>query len=280
VFADFGDRCQLVYDGLAFAGVMVRFFPHRPEIATGLRITLPDSDEDFAKLVKGLEICLAPQALVFDLDGVLADVEESYRRCVVETVRRFGVEISRRDVEEAVHAGNANSDWHLVQRILRQRGIDVSLETVIDAYQRLYLGTEVEPGLRERERILVSRDWLERLAQRYPLGIVTGRPREEAVWFLERHGLMDFFATTVCQEDGPLKPDPAPVERALAELAVSRAWMIGDTPDDVLAASGAGALPIGVVAPGDDPERSSGSLRRAGAVAVLPSTTALEELLP
>ena len=54
-------------------------------------------------------------ALLFDLDGVLADVEDSYRRCVIETVAAFGVSISRAELEVAVMEGEANNDWVLSQ---------------------------------------------------------------------------------------------------------------------------------------------------------------------
>lgn len=55
VFADFGPRVERVYRGLAERGVLVRFFPHRAEIATGLRISLPGTDRDFARLLSALQ---------------------------------------------------------------------------------------------------------------------------------------------------------------------------------------------------------------------------------
>ena len=118
------------------------------------------------------------------------------------------------------------------------------------------------------------------LADRLPLAIVTGRPREEAEWFLEREGLTDLFQAVVCMEDGPLKPDPAPVRSAASSLGVERAWMIGDTPDDIRAAAAAGAVPIGVVAPGPDPEASAMALREAGAATVIATVDDLMQLLP
>ena len=110
---------------------------------------------------------------------------------------------------------------------------------------------------------------VEQLATRLPLGIVTGRPRDEAEWFLRRFGIEDLFSTLVCLEDGPLKPDPAPVSLAMRRLEASRAWMIGDTPDDIRAAAGAGALALGVVAPGNDAPSTSTALMHAGAASVL-----------
>ncbi len=280
VFADFGERATLVHDGLASLGIRVRRFPHRPELATGIRMTVPEGVEEMERLRVGLDTVLAPEALLFDLDGVLADVEDSYRRCVLETAGSFGVPITRADLETAMLAGDANNDWVLTQRILEARAVEVPLDDVTERFQEIYLGTPQKPGLRESERLLVGRDVLERLAARLPMGIVTGRPRAEATWFLDRTGISDFFAVVVCLEDGPLKPDPEPVRVALARLGVERAWMVGDTPDDLRAAKAAGVLSVGIVAPGDDPTNTVPALRDAGAATVLDDVTNLEELLP
>jgi len=280
VLADFGAACDFVADGLNALRVRVRRFPHRPEISNALRITVPDQVVPLERLLVALETCIAPEALLFDLDGVIADVEESYRRCVLETAETFGVEVTREELATMVLAGDANNDWVLTQRILASRGIEVSLDDVTKAYQEVYLGTSTSPGLRESERMLVPVDVLSRLAERLPLGIVTGRPREEAEWFLDKQELTNLFHTVICMEDGPLKPDPAPVQLARSRLTVKRAWMVGDTPDDIRAAGAAGVLPIGIVAPGPDPTASAAALRESGAATVLGAVEDLLELLP
>ena len=280
VLADFGARSDFVFRGLAALGVRVRRFPHRPEIAEALRITVPDQAEDLNKLLEAFKTCLAPQALLFDLDGVIADVETSYRRCILETAGGFGVEVTREEVATEVLAGDANNDWVLTQRIMAGRGVEVSLDDVTKAFQEAYLGTSTSPGLRESERMLVPVDVLSRLAERLPLAIVTGRPREEAEWFLDKEELTELFPTVVCMEDGPLKPDPAPVQLARSRLGVERAWMVGDTPDDIRAATAAGVLPIGIVAPGPNPTATTAALRESGAATVLGTINDLLELLP
>lgn len=280
LFADFGSRATFVHQALASLGIRVRRFPHRPEIASGLRITVPEREGDLERLGSGLRTILTPDALLFDLDGVLADVEGSYRRCVLETVESFGGKLSRAELDRAVQAGEANNDWVLTRRILAGKGIEVSLEEVTARFQERYLGTPERPGLRASEKLLVDKGFLARLAHRYPLGIVTGRPREEAAWFLKRHEIADFFQVVVCMEDAPLKPNPGPVRLALTRLGLQTAWFVGDTPDDVRAASAAGALPLGVVAPGDDPPTAAAALEGAGAAFVLNDLAYLEELLP
>jgi len=173
---------------------------------------------------------------VFDLDGVLADVRESQRAAMIATAAAYGVTVTMQDIEDALRAGDAANDWVVTQRLIAARA-SRPISKRHRLFQALYLGTPGTPGLRERERLIVPRALLARLAQRLPLAVVTGRPREEARWFLEREGIADLFQAVVCMEDAARKPDPAPVRLALARLGVRRAWMIGNTPDDVRAAA-------------------------------------------
>jgi histidinol-phosphate aminotransferase len=279
VFADFGRRAAFVRDGLGARDILVRDFPARAGLQTSLRITLPGDPADFERLTRALETVLAPEALVFDLDGVLADVRESQRAAMIATGAAFGVAITMADVERALRSGDAANDWIVTQRLIVERGKTVDLSSVTARYQSLYLGTNGTPGLRERERAIVPRAVLERLAKRLPLAVVTGRPREEARWFLEREGLAPLFGAMVCMEDAARKPDPAPVRLALTKLGVQRAWMIGNTPDDVRAAVGAGVTPLGIVAPGDDLTLTTAALTNAGAARVLKHVADLEEVL-
>ena len=107
---------------------------------------------------------------------------------------------------------------------------------------------------------------------------MTGRPRADAERFLADFGLADLFDTVVCMEDAPAKPSPAPVAIALDALAVQRAWMIGDTPDDAVAARNAGVLPIGVVAPGVSKSTKT-TLLSSGAAVVLEQWDQIQEQL-
>jgi histidinol-phosphate aminotransferase len=279
VFADFGRRAALVRDGLGARGILVRDYSGRAGLETSLRITLPGDPADFERLTRALEMVLAPEAIVFDLDGVLADVRESQRAAMIATGAAFGVAITMADVERALRSGDAANDWIVTQRLIVERGKTVDLASVTARYQSLYLGTNGTPGLRERERAIVPPAVLEPLAKRLPLAVVTGRPREEARWFLERERLAPLFGALVCMEDAARKPDPAPVRLALARLGVRRAWMVGNTPDDIRAAAGASVVPLGIVAPGDDRTATAAALTDAGAARVLDQLTDLEELL-
>ncbi|MFW5966353.1 MAG: aminotransferase class I/II-fold pyridoxal phosphate-dependent enzyme [Persicimonas sp.] len=274
------DDALWVRDGLAGMGILVRAFPDHRLLSDAVRISCPGDEQALARLEHALRTLFEPEALLFDLDGVIADVSRSYRETITATAKSFGVEISGEDVSRAKAAGDANNDWALTKRLLADHGVEASLEEVTRRFERIYQGTEAEPGLRKTEELLVDRAFFERLAERYRLGIVTGRPRQDARRFLVDKGLDDLFEALVCMEDAALKPDPEPVELLLDQLSAERAWLIGDTPDDARAARQAAVLPIGVVAPGDDPTVLESALLQAGCARVLDDAGQLEELLP
>jgi HAD superfamily hydrolase (TIGR01548 family) len=267
-------------DAAASLGIALRSFPGRPDLADAVRVTVPGEARVFEALVATLRTCLAPQALLLDLDGVVADVSGSYRRAILETAQSFGVRVTGADIERIKAAGDANDDWRVTQRLLRQAGVEVPLDVVTDRFEALYQGSPGQPGLELEETPCVTSEVLEAWRGARPLALVTGRPRRDAERFLERFGLADLFDTVVAREDAALKPDPAPVRLALEQLGVERAWMVGDTPDDLVAARGAGVVPIGVVPPGADPSRTRTALEAAGAARVLSRTEDLTALLP
>lgn len=259
-------------------GIGFRRFPDRPGLDRHLRIGLPGDRNDFERLTRTLLTALEPEALLFDLDGVLADIDDSQTAAIIETAAYFGVKVERAGIEEAKAAGNANDDWALAWRLCTAGGADVSLEEVKTRFETVYQGSPGRPGLKLNERLLVERTMFEAWASRYRIGVVTGRPRSDAEEFIERTEIGTSISVLVTRDDAPLKPDPKPVALALERLGVTRAWMLGDTPDDIAAARSAGVVPLGVVAPGTDPDASKRAL--AHAAVVLDATPDLKELLP
>ena len=267
-------------DGLAGMGIAVRIWSGHPELDGCLRISCPGSAPDFDRLTHGLRAVVAPQALLLDMDGVLADVSQSYRQAISSTAMRWNVELTQEQISDAKAKGNANNDWVLTHVLLAEHGVEVPFDEVKATFERVYQGTSAEPGLWRKESLIPPRALLERLAARTPLGLVTGRPRADADRFLDAHELGDLFRAKVCMEDGPLKPDPAPVRLALEQLGVERAWMVGDTCDDITAARGAHVVPLAVIAPGEDRDKAARALLSSGAARVLDNLPALEEMLP
>jgi histidinol-phosphate aminotransferase len=227
-------------------GIGVRSFPNRPGLERSVRITVPRDDQERTRLEKALCAAVRPEALLFDLDGVIADVSSSYRQAIVATAASFGVTVDNAEVDRLKSAGDANDDWDLTRRLCEEKGVIVPYETVVERFEDIYHGTDSRPGLKRQERPLTDRSELTALADLLPLAIVTGRPRKDAAEFLERFDLASAFRTVVAREDAPMKPDPTPVRLALERLGVSHAWLLGDTRDDLVAARAAGVIPIGI----------------------------------
>ncbi len=255
VLASFPDA-RWILRGMAAQGVLVRHFAHLPEY---LRITVPRDDLEFRRVARALECLDRPEAVLFDMDGVLADVRGSYREAIVRTCASFGVEAGHAEIEAAKAAGHANDDWAVTHALVGAGGVDAPFEEVKRRFERLYQGDERREGLRRHETLIPDRALLEDLARSYRLGIVTGRPRRDAERFLRKQGVRGLFSAVVCREDGPLKPNPEPVRIALKLLEARTAWLLGDTPDDVRAAVAAGVVPVGVVPPGGGGGGSAGT---------------------
>jgi len=263
-------RSTWLVEALAGLGIAVRGLGHGQ-----VRLSLPASSGEFARLWRGTSAALRPEALLFDLDGVLADVRRSYRTAIKLTAHQFGVQLSDGAIATAKAWPDSNNDWRVTQRLISAAGGSASLTQVTDTFEAIMDSQR----LWERERLIPALELIERLGQERPLGVVTGRPRLDAERFLSDHGLRTLFSAVVTLEDAPAKPDPAPVALALKQLGVRRAWLIGDMPDDMAAARAAGVIPLGVLAPGTSADPMTSQLTRAGAARVLSGLNQLEDLL-
>jgi HAD superfamily phosphatase len=179
--------------------------------------------------------------LVFDMDGVLVDVSESYRETIAQTVEHFtGAAVPRERIQEYKNQGGWNDDWKLSHHMVTEAGLDVPFEYVKEHFQKLFLG-----GLIERERWVAKSGTLERLAEAFQLAVFTGRPRAEAAISLRRFAPEIVFEPVIAMEDVTAhKPDPEGLLRI-----ENRAFYIGDTVDDARAAKAAKLPFIGIAAP-------------------------------
>ncbi|HLK65762.1 MAG TPA: HAD hydrolase-like protein [Bryobacteraceae bacterium] len=199
--------------------------------------------------------------LIFDMDGVLVDVAESYRETIACTAEHFtGVKITREQIQEYKNQGGWNDDWQLTHHIVTGAGVDVPFEEVRARFQRLFLGNGTD-GLILRERWVANPGALEKLAEQFHLAIFTGRPREEAALTLNRFAQSLKFDPIIAMEDVENhKPAPDGLVRIM-ESALSPApghglpapaFYVGDTVDDARCARAAKVPFIGIAAP-DNP---------------------------
>ena len=219
--------------------------------------------------------------LVFDMDGVLVEVRESYREAIIQTVAKLGgPRLTQRDVQVCKSRGGFNNDWVASWTLLKENGIDVPYQTVIDTFQSLYLGAN-EDGLMLRERWFPRDGLLDRLELKYHLALFTGRLRAEAQWALRHFGCPHTFDPFIAMEDVTVeKPDPEGLLKIRELTGASDLTYIGDTGDDLRAANGAGVRFIGIAAP-DLPDREVllQQFRNMGAAAIVDDINSLEEVL-
>ncbi|MBI4460798.1 MAG: HAD-IA family hydrolase [Acidobacteria bacterium] len=220
--------------------------------------------------------------LIFDMDGVLVDVRESYRQTVIEAVKHFtGAEITNEQIQAVKNRGSANNDWDLTLELVRERGSQDSREEVIEVFQRIYLG-ENNDGLIARERWLPADGLLHRLARRYRLALFTGRERWEALYTLSKFSPDVILDPVVGMEDVQReKPDPEGLQKILAAAAPARAYYVGDAVDDCRAARAAEVPFVGVAAPANPlREDLEGLFQQGGAFAIIADVNELEQALP
>jgi HAD superfamily phosphatase len=189
------------------------------------------------------------QLIVFDMDGVLAEVTESYREAIVQTVEHFtGKHIARDLIQDYKNQGGWNNDWALSQKIAADLGVEIPYNVVIDYFNEIFIGKNGD-GLIQREQWFPQPGLLERLRQRFALAIFTGRLQYEAEITLKRFAPDCPFDPLLCAEH-VTKSKPAPDGLlAIQRLNPGRKlWYVGDTVDDARSARAAGVPFIGIAA--------------------------------
>jgi HAD superfamily phosphatase len=187
--------------------------------------------------------------IVFDMDGVLTEVSESYREAILQTVRHFtGQQITRDLIQEYKNQGGWNNDWALSQKIAVDLGVNVEYGDVVSRFNELFLGQNGE-GLIRRERWFPQPGLLARLASSYELAIFTGRLRYEADISLKRFACDCRFDPIICSDDvANGKPAPDGLHSIVRMKPGRKLIFVGDTVDDARSASAAGVPFIGIAA--------------------------------
>lgn len=186
------------------------------------------------------------QLMVFDMDGVLVDVTESYRETIVLTVEHFtGKKISREQIQDYKNQGGWNNDWALSQKICADLGCDIPYAEIVEYFNYLFL----DQGMIHRERWLPRDGLLDRLSDKFEFAIFTGRTTEEAEITLQREGLRDRFLLVSADDVEREKPAPDGLLKIAAMRPSKKMLYIGDTVDDARCARAANVPFIGIAAP-------------------------------
>lgn len=181
------------------------------------------------------------EALLFDLDGTLADTDPIHMRAWQEELADHDLHIDE-DFYRANVSGRLNPN--IVADLLPEldaHQADALIERKEARFRELADRLEPLPGLAEVMAWARSRHMA--------LALVTNAPRQNAFFMLAALGLEAAFPTIVLGEDAPAgKPDPAPYRMALEQLGVQPAAGLAfeDSVSGVRAAHRAGVEVVGV----------------------------------
>ncbi len=160
--------------------------------------------------------------ILFDIDGVIRSVENSYRLAVKKTVYKFsGWEPSYIDIDDAKNEGIWNNDWDLslefIKRFVRKENLKIKIpsrEEIIKCFEKLYFGGDPNKdsknwnGLITNEELLVDKSFFDTLNRNGIIwGFVSGAEPASAQFVLEKRlGLKS--PPLISMGDAPDKPDP------------------------------------------------------------------------
>ncbi|MGB0096408.1 MAG: HAD family phosphatase [Solirubrobacteraceae bacterium] len=193
-----------------------------------------------------------PNAVMFDLDGVLVDSEQLWN----EAKRALVLEAGGRWREDAPKAmmGMSSREWsaYLREQLGVERDVEEINRDVVRRMDRLYRARlPLLPGALEA---------VQALHDRWPLGLASSSNREIIDLVLEEAGLANVFATTVSSEEVEHgKPAPDVYLEAARRIGVKPALCVAieDSSNGLRAAAAAGMAMIAVPNPHYPPDQDT-----------------------
>jgi HAD superfamily hydrolase (TIGR01509 family) len=190
-------------------------------------------------------------AVVFDLDGVLLESEQVWNEAKQELVSERGGRWRESAPREMM--GMSSPEWS--SHLRAELGVDMDLERisaeVVARVEAIYR--------RDLPYIEGAREAVERIGERWPLGLASSSNREIIDLFLDLSGLAERFEVTVSSEEVERgKPAPDVYLEALTRLgsAPEASTAVEDSDNGIRAARAAGmrvvALPTPAYPPGDE----------------------------
>ncbi len=193
--------------------------------------------------------------LLFDIDGVIRDVTNSYRKSILDTVFELsGWKPSIEDIDKLKSEGCWNNDWDLSMELIKRsphlkEGLFryPSRNRVIERFNNFYFGCDPSEsssrwkGYINNEILLVKKSFFKNLNnQGISYGFVSGAEEPSARFVLEKKlGLTS--PPLVAMGDAPDKPDPSGFITLCKQICnqplgkqVAPIGYVGDTVADIL----------------------------------------------
>ena len=160
--------------------------------------------------------------ILFDIDGVIRSVENSYRLSLIKTVYKYsGWEPSYKDIDNAKNEGIWNNDWDLslefIERFKKKGNLNLEIpprEEIVKCFEEFYFGGDPSKdskywsGYIKNEELLVDKKFFDLLESNGIIwGFVSGAESASAKFVLEKRlGLKS--PPLIAMGDAPDKPDP------------------------------------------------------------------------
>jgi HAD superfamily phosphatase len=222
-----------------------------------------------------------PDILIFDVDGVLIDVKETFWRSALQTVEKLtGKKATWAELHKWKRQPGNNDDWMMVSQWATASGVPTTYEEAREAFQPFYWGSNGKPGNVAKEKWLVTPKLVEKWAKRRELNLFTGRTRPEFAYSFERWPAAKHFRKVVTMDDARKKPHPDGLLAILGERDPKSALYLGDNIDDALSAKAAG-VPFMAILPENsyDFRERAKKFRELGALVLLDRARDLDRLL-
>lgn len=252
---------------------------NQPVLGECLRVTVGTRDEmdKFLSTLKrwpSSERLKKYDAVIFDMDGVLVDVAQSYLKAIELTVNQIigKKRITQTDVAVIKKIVGFNNDWDASYALVKLNKQNIPREVwtteakrllpinqksrfykkIYETFQTYYLGSRLfeqqtkraapfryAPGLITKEKKLIDDSLLSDLTTAgYTIAIATGRPSFEAKAAIKQANLTPFFTekNVVTLEDTIQgKPAPDPLLLAKKMIRAKNPVYVGDSTNDIMA---------------------------------------------
>jgi HAD superfamily phosphatase len=224
---------------------------------------------------------LDPQILIFDVDGVLVDVRETYWRSGLETIQHLtGKRPTWAEFYEWKRQPGNNDDWTMVSRWATALGVPTTYEQAREAFQPFYWGRDGVTGNVAKEKLLVTPKSIEKWGRTRELNLFTGRTRQEFAYTFEKWPGARSFRTVITMDDAKKKPSPEGLRLILAGRNPKTALYVGDNVDDALAAKAASVPFLAILSKKDlDYRQRAKRFRDLGALGLLEKARDLDDWL-
>jgi phosphoglycolate phosphatase-like HAD superfamily hydrolase len=182
---------------------------------------------------------IKPDAILFDMDGVLVDSIDSWFTSLNHALKAFNIDEISRDEFLGKYWG------HDLYDNLDRMGLDHEIGRLCN---NLY-----GENISHIKFDLNTKDILDQL-KAYRKGIITNTPKDSAFKILEKFDIEHFFDVIITSDDvKKAKPNPEIVLKACKVLGVEpeKVILIGDTDSDVKAGKAANCIVVGLKIDGD-----------------------------